>query len=267
MSDGRRALAGRRDGRRAAEQAHRVSPTASAVASAVAAEKRPVAAAPRVPLGQLLTASARAAARAGRARRQRHGWRGGARRSFVPAACGERTQRAPASAAVAPGAGGAAGDGVAPSNSARRSMVVGMLPAVRRELVDVSACSPLMTRWLKMRQNGARGGTFFMESHRVRCSKAAEQQAQQDELIARGAPTFRDVRNDAATRSHFLVSDYSQKLHETLGQTANAKAYAGIQIAVLRREQERVLEKNTREYANYLCAVRRVMEENEEVKQ
>lgn len=225
---------------------------------------------PRVPLGQLLTASLESGG-AGEAGRGGSGTGGAAARgdrSFRQHAASARTAGAGVGGGGAPGAqGGAAGDGVAPSNSARRSMVVGMLPAVRRELVDVSACSPLMTRWLKMRQNGARGGTFFMESHRVRCSKAAEQQAQQDELIARGAPTFRDVRNDAATRSHFLVSDYSQKLHETLGQTANAKAYAGIQIAVLRREQERVLEKNTREYANYLCAVRRVMEENEEVKQ
>ena len=143
-----------------------------------------------------------------------------------------------------------------------------MMPAVRRELVDVSACSPLMNKWLKMRQNGARGGTFFMGQNRVRCSKAGEQLTQQDELIAKGAPTFRDVRSTAEAKSNFLVSDYSSKLHETLGQAAHAKAVVGIQIAVLRREQERVLERNTREYANYLCASRRVMEEQlEEVKQ
>ncbi len=45
------------------------------------------------------------------------------------------------------------------------------------------------------------------------------------------------------------------------------KAHAAVQIAALRREEARVLDKSqTREYANYLCALRKLYEESDEAK-
>jgi hypothetical protein len=214
---------------------------------------------PRLPLSQLLGAPS-AVEGAAPAAADRPGGRAD-RRSLVHVSSNKKG----GGVAMAGGAEGANGGGSAP----RRSMVVGTLPPVQREMVDLSARSPLMAHWLRQRQadGDARGGQA-RESHRMRCSRAGGRGlAQQEELALQGARTFRDVRHEAASLSRSLVSDYSEKLRDTFGQAATAKAHAAVQISALRREEVRVLEKSqTREYANLLCAMRRLQEESDEAK-
>ena len=61
---------------------------------------------------------------------------------------------------------------------ARPSMPVAGLPPVRREKRDVSACSPIVARWLQLKhaeEGVSRGGSFSArEAHRVRCSIPVE---------------------------------------------------------------------------------------------
>ena len=174
------------------------------------------------------------------------------------------------------GGGGGVGkegtEGEEGAASPRRSMVVGGLPAVKRETRDVSACSPLMARWLKLRtlESAARGGSSSREPHRVRCSHAAGRGFEaMDELIAQGATTFRDVRHEADQRTRKLVDTYSDNLRETFSDTTNSTMHARLQISALRSEEARVFAKGpetTRDYANYLCAMRTLWQESDEVK-
>ena len=88
--------------------------------------------------------------------------------------------------------------------------------------------------------------------------------AWQEEALAKGALTYRDVRREASRRTEQRVHDYSRELAETLSQAGQEKAAANIQIASLRREEARVMEKGqAREYANYLVALRKLDEETD----
>ena len=173
---------------------------------------------------------------------------------------------------VSPSKGGASGADGEEMPSPRRSMLVGPMPSPRREMRDVSASSPLMARWLKLRQleSEARGGSSAREPHRVRCSHAGGRGFEQiDQLVANGAKTFRDVRHEAAVKTRHMVTDYSDGLRSTLAETALGTMQGRIQIAAMRSEEAKVFAKGPdtmREYANYLCSMRTLMEESDEVR-
>jgi hypothetical protein len=222
---------------------------------------------PRIPLAQLLgaeeddgTAPAAEAAGGGR-----FGWgrMGGGR-------MGGGSPRTRVSRDPVEGGSGADGDDL--PLSPRRSMVVGGLPPARRAPRDVSACSPLMARWLKLRQleSEARGGSSSREPHRVRCTHAAGRGLEQiDKLVEKGALTLRDVRTASLRHADYLVSDYSSNLRDTMNNNNTITMMGRIQIAALRSEEARVLAKGPdtmREYANYLCAMRKLHEESDEVR-
>lgn len=164
---------------------------------------------------------------------------------------------------AADGAGGRAG-------SARRSMLVGGLPPVRREKRDVSACSPLMARWLQLKQleGEARGGSTSRGANRVRCSDSATETEHHEALVRQGAntTTFRDVRRDAARKSERLVSDYTASVHAAITDASTVRGNASFQMRAMRSEHHRVIEKGqTSEYANFLVAVRALHEEPDPV--
>ena len=152
--------------------------------------------------------------------------------------------------------------------SARQSMVVGGLPPVRREARDVSACSPLMARWLQIRQLDAeaRGGATLKAPHRAGFFSPRGTSAEmQEEARAKGARTYRDVRREASRRSAQLVGEFEKKMGSTYNEFHVNKMQAKLIFIALSQERQHVLEtqRESNEYANLLVAGRVLAEADE----
>ena len=252
--------------KKSSEMAARGDGHAEGLGGLSARPTRPPARSPRVPLKELLDAKEEGAGGPAATESKDD--------SFTKRRRGGKGGGAAAGGAAAGGAaagGATAGDGeeiVSP----RRSMVLRGLPPLRREARDVSACSPLMARWLKLRtlESEARGGSGAREPHRLRCTDAAGRGLEvMDKLVDKGALTYRDVRTASSRRADHLVSDYVESLRDTLSDNATVTMMGKMQIEALRSEESRVLAKGPdtmREYANYLCAMRKLHEESDEMR-
>jgi len=142
-----------------------------------------------------------------------------------------------------------------------------VLPA-RHDKKDVAACSPLIARWIELRQTqrDARGGSTAREPHRVRCSTVEHRYAEEDRLIASGAQTYRDLRRATTKNMERWASAFNQNCADTMQETTASRLMANLQVGALSIEQQRVLEHGqTREWANYLVSARRLDDEGDVV--
>lgn len=147
---------------------------------------------------------------------------------------------------------------------ARKSCVVGAVLPARHDKKDVAACSPLMARWIELRQTqrDSRGGSSAREPHRVRCSTVEHRYVEEERLIASGAQTYRDLRRDTAKKMERWVSSFNKNFADTMHETTTARLHANLQVSALTVEQQRVLERGqSREWANYLVSLRRLDED------
>lgn len=161
-----------------------------------------------------------------------------------------------------------------------KSMPVGEMPSVRRELRDVSACSPLVMEWLKLRHQGGggRGGSSSArEVHRVRCStpwdgrlaesastsqggcgdgEREERGADDDPVSSPRVVTYRDVRKDARRLADRLATDFGRETRDTYARVKAENFMATLAVGALLKEKDRMtLDKtNAHEYANFLVS-------------
>ncbi|KAL1516042.1 hypothetical protein AB1Y20_002654 [Prymnesium parvum] len=147
-------------------------------------------------------------------------------------------------------------------SSPRKSCVVGALPPARREWKDMSACSPLMERWIELRQaqrSTARGAASGNETHRVRCSSMTHRYNEEKRLIEAGAHTYRDLTRESAKRMERLTAEYNKNCSEALHEATLSRFNFARQVSALLRDRQRALDRGqSREWANYLVSLRRL---------
>ncbi|KAL3929497.1 MAG: hypothetical protein SGPRY_001938 [Prymnesium sp.] len=149
-----------------------------------------------------------------------------------------------------------------PGKLPRNSCVLGALPPAKREWRDVSACSPLLKRYIQIRHahmHSTRGGSTAREPHRVRCSSIAHRRSEEARLIESGAQTYRDLRRETGKKMERLMCNFNRSTADAMHEASNLRSIAQAQAASLVVERQRVLDRgHSRDWANYLASLRRL---------
>ena len=155
--------------------------------------------------------------------------------------------------------------GGARPGSPRQSVALGRLPAAKRSPRDLAATSPLLAKWIqdRNRHREARGGAAAArEPHRVSCSEDAARRAAEGRLAAINAPTYRDVRREAARNHEQRSAAVGRASAEASHELAAMHGSLAAAVNALRIEEKLVKERgHANQYANYLVSMR-LMNEN-----